>query len=176
LSVGFALLIAGSHCFAAATVIGDCAKGKTVSVIKKRSLVPPSPAASAASAPKAVKKKAKKKAVPAKEIEPCPPLNFPTPISFIPPPDTTTIPPDSPIMPQEVPPPLVMTVVPFGPECFCNTEEGGGGYFYGGYPVGGGGGFYVPQVPTLPPVPEPHEWMLFIAGLAGIAWRQRGRT
>ena len=166
-------LLAASSCYAVDTALDDCKKGKTVTVIKKRSLVPPAPAASAASAPK-LKKVVKKRLVPAAEPEPCPPLKFPTPFSFIPPPDATTIPPDSPIMPQEAPLPLVMTVVPFGPECFCDREDGGG-FVYVGYPVGGGGGgsFYVPQTPVLPPAPEPYEWALVAAGLLMIAGQCR---
>lgn len=169
--VAFACLAASSTCFAVDTALDDCKKKPVPAkvAILKKIVKPPMPAASV---PKVVKKK-HKVLPPVPEID-CPPLKPAVPYTMIPPPDEVTLPPESPLMPVPVPAPLTLALYPLGPECFCEIE-GGGGYAPVAWIGGGGGGYFTPQTPALPPIPEPHEWLIIIAGLACIGAR-RGRT
>lgn len=186
----YAALLACSSCFADVVPVdpfADCkklVKPRPKPTLVKKYLTTPV----VASTP--VKKRKVKKIPPLEDIEyiDCPPIKPPSLLTLIPPPDVVPV---QPIEQVPVAPPATLPVAAV--PCECATPEqpayfvgygGGGGGFYGG---GGGGGWASggqsgSPPPPLPPVPEPAQWLLILAGLGcmlyrpGVRWKIRRLT
>lgn len=180
------LLLATAVAYAAAAasspriVIADdgrCKLEKKVSAVKTpvQAALHPAPVASA---PRKVARKRHRAAEPVDEYVPCPPVNRPSLLALIPPPDAVVPEPFVAALP-----PSGLFVVPGVPaepcQCFATAAEGNGGYG-GGFSDGGGlgggsggfgGGGYSP--PAIAPIPEPGTWAMLVAGLGFCAWRMR---